>query len=169
MAYDLPKALAALAEAGGLGLAVVSVGEPLPDGPGVVRVGVHRVGPFPMNGLEAFDILLSADPAAPAPWVGLAPDALDAAIDRLQAVADAQPVAAGVAAAVYAVESDGWREVARVTLPAVPAGTSSAGVLVELEPGDVGERGLGARVDPDGVVTECDEENDATSSSGACE
>ena len=100
MAYDLQSALSALAEAGGLGLAVVSVGDPLPEGPGVVRVGVCRDGPLPTSGLEAFDILLSADPAAPAPWVGLAPEALEAALVRLESVVAEQPVAAGVAAQV---------------------------------------------------------------------
>jgi len=65
-----------------------------------VRVGVHRAGPLPGEGLDAFDILLSLDPAAPAPWVGLAADQLEAALTRLDAVVAAQPAAAAVAAQV---------------------------------------------------------------------
>jgi enoyl-CoA hydratase/carnithine racemase len=65
-----------------------------------VRLGVHRSGPLPEAGLDDFDILLSADPAAPRPWVGLAPEALEAALARLAANVAAQPVAAAVAAQV---------------------------------------------------------------------
>lgn len=74
-------------------------------GPGVVVVGVHRSGPPPDADLDAFDILLSADPAAPRPWVGLAPAALEAALTRLAANVAAQPVAAAVAAQVLRVTS----------------------------------------------------------------
>lgn len=72
----------------------------------------------------------------------------------------------GVAVALYAVESDGWREIARVTLPAVPAGTALEGFTVDLAAADVGALGLGARVDPDGLVVECDEANDAVTAEG---
>ncbi|CAN7362195.1 enoyl-CoA hydratase/isomerase family protein [Phenylobacterium sp. LjRoot219] len=70
------------------------------SGLGAVRVGVHRAGPAPDQGLDLFDILLSADPAAPAPWVGLPPERMAAALARLEAVVAAQPVAAAVAAQV---------------------------------------------------------------------
>jgi enoyl-CoA hydratase/carnithine racemase len=72
----------------------------------VVRIGVHRAGVLPNQGLDRFDILLSADPAAPAPWVGLAPDQLEPALRRLQAVVAAQPVAAAVAAQVLRATLD---------------------------------------------------------------
>jgi len=72
----------------------------------VVRVGVHRTGPRPDEGLDAFDILLSADPSAPAPWVGFAPDQLEPALRRLQAMVAAQPVAAAVAAQVLRASLD---------------------------------------------------------------
>ncbi len=66
---------------------------------GAVRVGVHRQGPLPGGGgLEAFDVLLSAWPGAPRPWVGMAPSELDPMLARLQAAVAAQPVAAAVAA-----------------------------------------------------------------------
>ena len=68
-----------------------------------MRVGVHRTGPLPDTDPDAFDILLSADPAAPRPWVGLAPAALEAALARLGANVAAQPVAAAVAAQVMRV------------------------------------------------------------------
>ena len=64
----------------------------------MVRVGVHRSGPRPEGDLPEFDILLSAQTDAPRPWVGLSPDALEAALTRLQAVAAEQPVAAATAA-----------------------------------------------------------------------
>ena len=67
---------------------------------------MHRAGPLPSAGLEAFDILLSADPAAPAPWVGLEPARLAAAIARLEAVVAAQPIAAAVAAQVLRASLD---------------------------------------------------------------
>jgi enoyl-CoA hydratase/carnithine racemase len=72
-------------------------------GGGVVRVGVHRRGPLPMAGLEPFDILLSADPGAPRPWVGLAPDQLEASLATLQAVVERRPAAAAVAAQVLRI------------------------------------------------------------------
>lgn len=96
--------LSTLTDLGGAGLATVELeaGRPfdLPGGPGVVRVGVHRTGPLPDGDLGAFDILLSADPTAPRPWVGLAPEALEAALARLAANVAAQPAAAAVAAQV---------------------------------------------------------------------
>lgn len=67
---------------------------------GVVRLGVHRAGPLPDLGLDAFDILLSADPGAPAPWVGLQADGLEPAIEGLRTAVAAQPVAAAVLAQV---------------------------------------------------------------------
>jgi hypothetical protein len=66
-----------------------------------VRVAVHRAGVLPSQGLEAFDILLSAEPGAPAPWVGLSPDALDEALARIGGVVERQPVAAAVAAQIH--------------------------------------------------------------------
>lgn len=91
--------LATLAGLGGAGAAVVELSE-TPEAPaetGVVRIGVHRRGPR-SEGLEAFDILLSADPTAPRPWVGVAD--VDVALVDLQAAIDRQPVAAATAAQV---------------------------------------------------------------------
>lgn len=73
---------------------------PAAAGPGVVRIGVHRSGPRPEAGLEAFDVLLSADPAAPRPWVGLRPDDLDRALADLSARIETQPAAAAICAQV---------------------------------------------------------------------
>ncbi|HEV2531328.1 enoyl-CoA hydratase/isomerase family protein [Phenylobacterium sp.] len=90
---DLGAAGLALTE-----LAAASAGAD--DTPGLVRVGVHRHGPIPPEAPEAFDILLSADPAAPRPWVGVDAGQLDATIARLRAAAARQPLAATVAAQV---------------------------------------------------------------------
>jgi hypothetical protein len=59
---------------------------------------VHREGPLPTAGLDAFDILLSVQADAPRPWVGLAPERLEPTLSHLQAVVAAQPVAATAAA-----------------------------------------------------------------------
>lgn len=64
-----------------------------PPGLGTILLGVHRAGPLPRSGLEVFDVLLSADPAAPAPWVGVAPGDLEAAITALQVMVAIRPVA----------------------------------------------------------------------------
>jgi enoyl-CoA hydratase/carnithine racemase len=97
-----PALIADLVTLGGAGLSVTELDEGPPEpptGPGVVRVGVHRRGPRP-PALAAYDILLSADPSAPRPWVGMAPDRLDAALAALAAAVSRAPVAAAVAAQV---------------------------------------------------------------------
>ena len=71
-----------------------------PQTTGGVRIGVHRSGGLPTAGLDAFDILLSVDPAAPRPWVGLETDRLDDTLGALVRQIEAQPVAAAVAAQV---------------------------------------------------------------------
>lgn len=101
--------LSALTELGGAGLATVELeagrAPPPRPGPGVVYVGVHRRGPRPDGelpgcNLDDFDILLSVEPSAPAPWVGLTSERLEAALQRLREVIEAQPVAAAVAAQI---------------------------------------------------------------------
>jgi hypothetical protein len=90
-----------LMEQGGVGLEVVRLdGSPilrprLPSS-GIVRLGLHRQGDRPEAGLDAFDILLTADPAAAAPWVSLPDDGFDAAVDRLKDSVARQPLAASV-------------------------------------------------------------------------
>lgn len=101
--------LADLIELGGAGLAVTELGRdppPLAATPGVVQVGVWRGGPLPGGALEPFDILLSHEPAAPGPWVGIGPDRLDAEIEALQAAVAAQPAAAAVCAQVLRMTLD---------------------------------------------------------------
>lgn len=96
--------IAVLTELGGAGFVAADLQSGLVPPPrpglGVVHVGVHRDGPLPDQGLDHFDILLSADPSAPAPWVGLPPERLGAALQRLETVIAAQPAAAAVAAQV---------------------------------------------------------------------
>ncbi|MBI1196729.1 MAG: enoyl-CoA hydratase/isomerase family protein [Phenylobacterium sp.] len=95
------RLLADLVELGGAGLSVTEFGAETapPTGAGVVRVGVHREGPRP-PALEAFDILISADPSAPRPWVGLPAAGIDPALEALARAVAAQPVAAAAAAQV---------------------------------------------------------------------
>ncbi|MEJ0064466.1 MAG: hypothetical protein WDM85_02840 [Caulobacteraceae bacterium] len=80
--------IADLAALGGAGAMIVDLpgdGAPLSSGAGAVRIGVHRAGDLPIRGLDDFDILLSTDPSAPWPWVGLPPDRLEATLDVLAA------------------------------------------------------------------------------------
>ena len=93
-----------LIDLGGVGADVVELGagssDPPKLSPGVVSIGLHRAGPSPGQDLDRFDILLSADPMAPSPWVGLAGAALDETLETLLARIAAQPTAASVAAQV---------------------------------------------------------------------
>ncbi len=102
------EAIRELLNANALGVAFVDVGVvpwALPDSPGIVRVGIHRKGFSPIENLDAFDILLSADPNAPHPWVGLPPQQLTEAIAHLGDIVARQPVAAAVAAQVHRMTS----------------------------------------------------------------
>ena len=95
--------MADLTELGGAGIAVTELGRDAPPAaatPGVVQVGVWREGPVPGGALEPFDILLTADPGAPGPWVSAPGSGLDAIIADLEAAVARQPVAAAVCAQV---------------------------------------------------------------------
>ena len=97
----MPGLIADLIELGGAGLSVTTLPDPTATAiSGVIRLGVHRSGPIPSTNLEAFDVLFSADPLAPRPWVGVSPDRLDAEIGRLQAAVTFQPAACAAAAQV---------------------------------------------------------------------
>ncbi len=103
MTIERPGLLADLIELGGAGLEITELDGAMSIqavGPGVVRLGVHRGGPMPGGDLGPFDILLSVNPSAPAPWVSATPDRLDATIEALGAAVTAQPVAAATAAQV---------------------------------------------------------------------
>jgi enoyl-CoA hydratase/carnithine racemase len=68
--------------------------------PGVLAVGVHRTGLRPPAPAERFDILLSTDDDAPAPWVSILPEALDRVLADLAEQAARQPAAAAALAQV---------------------------------------------------------------------
>ena len=109
MPIERPAPLSDLIALGGAGLEVTELGGAAATtamGPGVVRLGVHRGGPMPGGALAEFDILLSVDPLAPAPWVATTPDRLDAVIAELGACVAAQPVAAATAAQVLRITRD---------------------------------------------------------------
>jgi hypothetical protein len=90
---------------GGAGIAVTPADQSPADTSAVVRVGVHREGPRPDGPrLGAFDILLSIEPDAPRPWVGVRD--VDAGLASLKAVVAAQPVAASVCAQVLRLSPD---------------------------------------------------------------
>lgn len=101
--------IADLIDLGGAGLVVTELGRdppPLAPTTGAVQLGVHRDGPVPGGALEPFDILLSADPAAPGPWVGVPPARLDAVIADVSAAVARQPVAAATCAQVLRTSLD---------------------------------------------------------------
>jgi enoyl-CoA hydratase/carnithine racemase len=86
---------------GGAGAVVAELpggGEPVPPGTGAVKIGVHHAGLAPTDGLEAFDVLLTADLTASRPWVGVA--SVDEGLAELLTRIEAQPVAAAAAAQV---------------------------------------------------------------------
>lgn len=93
--------LSDLIELGGAGLAVVELGHDprwADPGPGAVVVGFDRDSAPRLSTPEAFDILLTTAADPPSPWVRV--DDLDAALERLRAAVELQPVAAAVAAQV---------------------------------------------------------------------
>jgi hypothetical protein len=97
--------LEAVIERGGLGVLVLEAvdgGWPvLPViADGIVRLGFHRRGVLPPRDLDWFDILLSIDPFAARPWVGLPEDVAEAAVVRVQEMVSAQPLAAAVLAQI---------------------------------------------------------------------
>src|ERR1700678_1935720 len=86
---------------GGSGFALVELDyghEAKPVAPGVVWIGLDRAGRLPEVDAETFDILLTARPTPPAPWVHLTN--FDAGLHTLEAVIESQPVACAVAAQV---------------------------------------------------------------------
>jgi enoyl-CoA hydratase/carnithine racemase len=100
-------AMQALIEAGGLGLSVVTLAGEQASAPhgeaGRLVLGVHRGGPRPTGGLDAFDMLLSVDADAPAPWVSIPTEGMEAEVRALAEVVERQPLAAAVAAQVLRV------------------------------------------------------------------
>jgi len=93
-----------LTETGAIGFLAEPVTRPSADlvpGPGIVRVGVDESGFCPENGLSSFDIVLTTNTGAPAPWVAV--DDLTKEVARLQKAVQEQPQAAAVAAQVFRV------------------------------------------------------------------
>jgi enoyl-CoA hydratase/carnithine racemase len=94
--------LADLTALGGVGVTTAEVGRAgEADGwaPGVVRIGLHRAGAAPTEGLDGFDILLSEAVRPPRPWVAC-PGRLDETAQALAAAVARQPAAAAVCAQV---------------------------------------------------------------------
>lgn len=97
--------LDALIEHGGVGVTVVeAINGEWPALPvvadNIVRLGVHRGGLLPPSGLDWFDILVSVNPLATQPWVGLPADAADDMVARVRDMVTAQPLAAAVLAQI---------------------------------------------------------------------
>ncbi|THD79423.1 MAG: enoyl-CoA hydratase/isomerase family protein [Phenylobacterium sp.] len=65
-----------------------------------VRIGVHEAGPRPEVDPGEYDVLLSAEAGAPAPWVGFGPQQLAVGLAALTGACEQQPAAALVCAQV---------------------------------------------------------------------
>lgn len=65
-----------------------------------ILVGIDVAGRLPRGVADQFDILLTTADRPPAPWVGVGPDGMAAAIAELRATAGACPAAAAVFATV---------------------------------------------------------------------
>ena len=99
---DQADLLLELRAAGAIGVAIIDLSEPvaLPSAqPGVVRIGIHRNAAAPGVTLDQFDVLLSATEVS-APWVCVAPSALDEIVSDLLQAVERQPFAAAIAAQV---------------------------------------------------------------------
>jgi hypothetical protein len=100
----LDQILSNLISLGGAGSVVVDLYKrkknETPGGHSAVQIGVHRAGPLPGDGVDAFDILLSVEHNAPRPWVSVTEEQLEKTIAELQVRIESQPVAAAVAAQV---------------------------------------------------------------------
>ena len=94
--------LSDLIDLGGAGLVITDFAEgetaAASSGSGAIRIGLSHGDRTPCLDIEAFDILLSDDPAAPQPWVGLRPDRFWETLAQLRRLVEAQPAAASVAA-----------------------------------------------------------------------
>jgi hypothetical protein len=104
--FETARLIAELTALGGAGFFIGdldAVAEAPPSTGSTVRIGVCCARTQPTDGLDAYDILLSADPNAPRPWVGLPPKRLDAALEALGDQITAQPAASAIAAQVLRV------------------------------------------------------------------
>jgi Enoyl-CoA hydratase/isomerase len=77
-------------------LVLLAPGEPLP--PGGVRLLVDRAGVLPKVDPAGFDALVTILPNAPAPWVSVGPERIDAQLEAVRATAALAPVATGMLA-----------------------------------------------------------------------
>jgi enoyl-CoA hydratase/carnithine racemase len=86
----------ALSPLAGSPLVLLAPRDPLP--PGGVRVVVDRAGALPALDPADYDVLVTTAPEAPAPWVSVATDRLEAQLDAVRGNAALSPVAAAMLA-----------------------------------------------------------------------
>ena len=79
-------------------LVLVEAGDALPAG-GVI-VAVDRAGALPSLDSASYDAMVTTRPAAPAPWVSVSPDRLDAQLAAVRETAAQSPVATAMLARV---------------------------------------------------------------------
>lgn len=92
---------------GGSPLVMIDVNRPVAQTPaGGIRIGVDRTGALPPCDPADFDALVTVHPAAPAPWVGVAPARLDQQLATAAAAVRRTPVAATMAARVVRLVAD---------------------------------------------------------------
>ena len=75
---------------------------------------------------------------------------------------------AGASLSVYALDGAERRRVATTVLGSIASGVAPAGVVFDLQPGDVGTDGLVVVVDDGDILPECDESNNEVVEPGGC-
>ena len=79
-------------------LAVLAPGARVP--PGAVAVALDRAGDLPPLDPANYDVMITCRADAPAPWVSVTPERIDAQLEAVRATAAASPVATGLLARV---------------------------------------------------------------------
>jgi hypothetical protein len=71
--------------------------------PPAVLIAVDRVGALPILDVSRFDALVTTHRDAPAPWVSVVPERLDAQLDQIRITTRSAPIAASVLARVLRI------------------------------------------------------------------
>lgn len=125
-------------------LVLVEAGEALPAG-GVI-VAVDRAGALPLIDPAAYDALVTTRPAAPAPWVSVAPDRLDAQLAAVRETAAQSPIATAMLARVLrlgeALDFETALELESLAYSALLGGAEFARWLAAAPRGDSGAQAV---------------------------
>lgn len=123
-------------------LVLVEAGEAQPTG-GVI-VAVDRAGALPLLDPADYDAMVTTRPAAPAPWVSVAPDRLDAQLAAVRETAAHSPIATATLARVLrlgeALDFESALELESLAFSTLLGGAEFARWLAAAPRGDSGEQ-----------------------------